>query len=74
MQGYLIQCVGVLIQRMGVLIQCTDITLRNARSTSFSALAYSWSERHPYNIRTWTAIYITRFYCTKWLWVLRLHG
>ena len=49
------------------------VMLRNARSTSFSAQAYSRSECHPYNIRTWTALYITRFYGTKWLWVSRLH-
>jgi len=58
---------------------CVHVTLRNARSTSFSAWVYSLSVRaysqskHPYNTRTGTAIYITRFYCTKWLWVSRLH-
>ena len=46
---------------------CLCVTLRNARRTSFSARAYSFSaqvysrsEGHPYNIRTWTAIYITK--------------
>ena len=43
------------------------------RSCSFSAQAYSRSERHPYNNRAWTAVYVTTFYDTKWLWVLRLH-
>ena len=53
---------------------------QNARSTSFSVWAYSFnvqvysrSESQPYNIWTWTAICITRFYSTKWLWFLRLH-
>jgi len=38
-------------------------------SYSFSVRAYSRSEHYPYNNRTWTGIYITRFYGTKWLWV-----
>ena len=37
---------------------CVCVALRNARSSSFSARAYSWNECHPYNIRRHELLFI----------------